>query len=260
MGPSTIGGINRLPEEEKRRIYSRMIPKVILNRFSLPEPDSQRLQHFLKFDFEPGSSDVEMSLYHEARFPDPVLYGHMTDTMNGQVHILLYILNDPFSQRFNVDRMPDGRFTRFGTQLRNLEEEEAAMNAGLSPGQIRKGLGMLSRAMQTFEEFVQGLGHDVYFVEPLYYHNAVIFERYGFTYQMGRKRMEAYHAGFSKGGQYHALLTGSSPFKRPEARNSIRLRSWAIHDGILGEPFSEVTMYKQIGKPAGVNTAPGCKW
>jgi hypothetical protein len=260
MKPSTIGGINHLPEEEKRRIYSRVIPKEILNRFSLPELDSQRLQHFIKFDFESGSSDVEMSLYHESHFPDPILYGHMTDTMNGQVHILLYILNDPNSQRFNVDRMPDGRLTRFGTRMRNLKEEEAAMEAGLSPGQVRSGLGMFNEAMQTFEDFVQSLGHDVYFAEPLYYHNAVIFERHGFTYQMGRKRMEAYNAGFSKGGKYQTLLTGSSPFRRPEAEKNIRLRSWAIHDGILGEPFTDVTMYKRIGKPAEVNTAPGCKW
>jgi len=260
MEPSTIGGINRLPEEEKRRIYSRIIPKEILNRFSLPELNSQRLQYFIKFDFDPGSSDVEMSLFHEAHFPDPILFGHMTDTMNGQVHILLYILNDPYSQRFNVDRMPDGRLTRFGTQLRNLEEEEAAMNAGLSPGQIRTGLGMLTEAMRSFEEFVKSLGHDVYFVEPLYYHNAVIFERYGFAYQLGRKRMETYHAGFSAGGEYQTKLNGSNPFRRPEAECSIRLRSWAIHDGILGEPFTDVTMYKHIGKPANLNTAPGCKW
>ncbi len=72
--------------------------------------------------------------------------------------------------------------------------------------------------------------------------------------------MEAYHAGFSEGGEYAPLLNGSNPFRRPEAVNSIRLRSWAIHDGILGEPFTNVTMYKRIGKSAGVNTTPGCNW
>ena len=106
MGPSTIGGINHLPEEEKRKIYSRVIPRKLLDRFNLPEINSVRLQSFLKFDFEPGSSDVEMSLFHELRFPDPILYGHLTDTMNGQIHVLLYILNDPDAPRFNVDRMP----------------------------------------------------------------------------------------------------------------------------------------------------------
>lgn len=260
MGPSTIGGINRLPEDEKRRIYTRVIPRALLERFNLPEPDSQRLQHLLKFEFAPGSTDVEMSLFHEPRFPDPILYGHLTDTMNGQIHVLLYILNDPDSPRFNVDRLPDGRKTRFGTLLRNIPAEAAALQAGLAPGQVRGGLRLLPAAIASFEEFVESLGHSQYFVEPLYYHNAVIFERYGFAYQMGRRRMESYHAGFSEDGDLRPRLDGSTPFRQPEAADSIRLRSWAIHDGILGEPFTDVTMYKRIGKPAGLNTTPGCDW
>jgi hypothetical protein len=259
MNPSTIGGINRLPEEEKRGIYTRVIPQKLLDRFNMPDLDSIRLQSFLKFDFEPGSTDVEMSLFHELRFPDPILYGHLTDTMNGQIHVLLYILNDPDSPRFDVDRMPDGRKTRFGTRMRNLEAEKAALEAGLAPGQVRSGLRMLSDAIVSFEKFIGSLGHDMYFVEPLYYHNAVIFERYGLAYQMGRRRMESYHAGFSEGGELAASLDGG-PFRKPEAMNSIRLRSWAIHDGILGEPFTDVTMYKRVGKSAGINTTPGCNW
>jgi hypothetical protein len=67
----------------------------------------------------------------------------------------------------------------------------------LSPGQVRRGLRLLAPAIETFEQFVASLGHDMYFVEPLYYHNAVIFERYGFTYQMGRRLMERIESGFS---------------------------------------------------------------
>lgn len=259
MNPSTIGSINHLPEGEKREIYTRVIPRELLERFHLPEPDSIRLQSLLRFKFASGTSDVEMSLFHEPRFPDPILYGHLTDTMNGQIHILLYILNDPDSPRFDVDRMPDGRKTSFGTLVRNLEAEKAALQAGLAPGQVRSGLRMLPKAIASFEDFIQSLGHNKYFVEPLYYHNAVIFERYGFSYQMGRRRMERYHTGFSKGGEYSILLDGTA-FRSPGAVNSIRLRSWAIHDGILGEPFTDVTMYKRIGKPADVNTAPECNW
>ncbi len=260
MMPSTIGSINLLPEEEKRAIYSRVIPRELLERFHLPDPGSTRLQSLLNFKFEPGSSDVEMSLFHELRFPDPILYGHLADTMNGQIHVLLYILNDPDSPRFDVDRMPDGSKTRFGTLQRNFEAEEKAMQAGLAPGQVRSGLRLLPAAIASFEKFVQSLGHEQYFVEPLYYHNAVIFERYGFAYQMGRRCMEAIHAGFSEGGALLPLLDGSTPFRRPEAANSIRLRSWAIHDGVLGEPFTDVTMYKRVGKSAGVTTTPDCVW
>jgi hypothetical protein len=260
MPPSTIGGINLLPEEKKREIYGRAVPKELLDRFNLPALDAARASNFLQFKYDPGSTDVEIYLYHEQRYPDPILYGHLTDTMNGQIHILLYILNDPDSQRFNVDRMPDGSMTRFGTLKRNLPAEEDAMQANLAPGQVRHGLRLLSSAIQSFEKFVSSLGHDIYFVEPLYYHNAVIFERYGFTYQVGRKMMERIEAGFSDGGDLLNQLNSSSPFRPMTAAHSIRRRSWAIHDGILGEPFTNVTMYKRVGKSSGISTCPSCIW
>ena len=260
MHPSTIGGINLLPDAQKREIYGRAVPKELLERFNLPPLDAIRASNFLKFKYEPGTTDVEIYIYHEQRFPDPVLYGHLTDTMNGQIHILLYILNDPDAPRFDVDKMPDGSMTRFGTLKRNIPAEQAAMQANLAPGQVRHGLRMLSPAIQSFEKFVTSLGHDIYFVEPLYYHNAVIFERYGFTYQMGRKLMERIETGFSSGGDLQNRLGGDSPFRSNQADHSIRLRSWAIHDGILGEPFTGVTMYKHVGKTAGISTCPSCIW
>jgi hypothetical protein len=156
--------------------------------------------------------------------------------------------------------MPDGTTTRFGTLRRNIDAEVQAMRANLAPGQVRHGLRLLSKAINSFETFVSSLGHDVYFVEPLYYHNAVIFERYGFSYQIGRKMMENIEAGFSENGEISKLLDDSSPFRTKAASNSVRLRSWAIHDGILQMPFTNVTMYKRIGKNAGITTCPGVKW
>jgi hypothetical protein len=114
--------------------------------------------------------------------------------------------------------------------------------------------------MLAFEDFVISLGHALYFVEPLYYHNAVIFERYGFGYQMGRRLMNEIQAGFAEGGALRQLLDNSGPFRSSDAAQSIRLRSWAIHDGILGEPFTNVTMYKRVGVSANINTTPGCEW
>ena len=133
------------------------------------------------------------------------------------------------------------------------------MSAGLNPGQIRSGPHLLSEAMKTFEEFVHGLGHDLYFAEPLYYHNAVIFERYGFTYQQGRNRMIRIDNGFQPGGELLLKLDNSTPFRTKKAVNSIRLRSWAIHDGIFDEPFTNVTMYKRVGKHHGISTTT-CGW
>ena len=261
MTASTIGGLNLLGDIEKATVYSRMIPRELLERFEIPSSfrDGEG-RALLNFSFSPGSTDVEMKLFHQYGFPDPILYGHLTDTVSGQIHILLYILNNPSAPRFDVDLMPDGSQTRFGTFQRNIDAEIAAMESGLAPGQIRKGLRLLPSAIVQFEEFVQNLGHQVYFVEPLYYHNAILFERYGFAYQKGRRKMELIENGFLDNGNLLQKMDNSTPFRKSEGGNSIRMRSWAIHDGILGEAFTDVTMYKNIGKKSVINTCSDCDW
>ncbi len=261
LSPHTIAGINALPEAEKRAIYFRLIPAALLKRFGL---DASILtpagRELLFINCLPGSPAAEMALYHQPGFPDPILYGQIVDTLNGQLHILLYILNNPDAPRFNVDCLPDGTSTNFGTTCRNLEAEQAALQAGLTPGQVRRGLRLVGDAIGTFEQFVTDLGHELYFAEPLHYHNAVIFEQYGFAYEKGRRLMERIQQGFAPGGAFARRLDGSTPFRQPQAAHSIRLRSWAIHDGILDEPFTGVTMYKVVGASAGINTAPNCPW
>ena len=257
----TIQSVNLLPTDEKRAIFTRLIPPELLERFRLSSTliDAQG-NDLLFLDCKPGCSDAEMKLFHQANFPDPILYGHITDTLNGQIHVLLYVLNDPASPRFDVDRMPDGTPTKFGTVTRNLEAELSAMEHGLAPGQVRHGLRLLDLAIEAFERFVSSLGQEMYFNEPLYYHNAIIFERYGFTYARGRKLMDRIQEGFAPGGDLTARLDGSTLFRKSEAAQSIRLRSWAIHDNIMGEPFTSVTMYKRIGVLANLDTCPGVGW
>ena len=261
MTPSTIGGVNLLPDNEKSAIYSRIIPRELIERFDIPASfKDNEGRALLKFNFSPGNSDVEMKLFHEYGFPDPILYGHLTDTVSGQIHILLYILNNPDAPRFDVDRMPNGGQTRFGTFQRNIDAEIAAMESGLAPGQIRSGLRLLPSAIVQFEEFVVSLGHQMYFVEPLYYHNAILFERYGFAYLKGRRKMESIEEGFLDKGDLIQKMDNSTPFRNSKGSKSIRMRSWAIHDGILGEAFTDVTMYKNTGKKSGVNTCSDCEW
>ncbi len=261
MSASTIGGINKLSAHEKREIYRQIIPVEILKRFKLtPYLTDIQGRSLINLKAKPGSTSVEMSLYHKYGFRDPIFYGHLTDTMNGQIHILLYVLNDPSAPRFDVDVMPDGQATKFGTSQRNITAERDALAFGLTPGQIRSGLSIFSAATNAFENFVAELGHDMYFAEPLYYHNAIIFERYGFKYQAGKRLMTRIQDEFTRESEVSRSLDGDSVFRQPGAKESIRLRSWAIHDGILGQPFSGVTMYKKIGLSAGLNTAEGCHW
>lgn len=252
---SSIAAINALPVDEMRAIYARFIPAELMTRFAIGADflDAQG-RSLLQVRGAPGSSDVILELRHQVGFPDPVLYAHLTDTINGQIHVLLYVINDPASPRFDVDRMPDGRPTRFGTALRNLEAEKAAMEYGLAPGQIRRGLRLLRPSILAFEGFVASLGHEMFLAEPLYYHNAVLFEGYGFAYVQGRRMMEAIDQGFQPGGDLHARLDGSTPFRQPHYATSVRGRSWAIHDGVLGRPYSGVTMVKFVGRQAGIST------
>ena len=250
-----------MPEGKKRAIYARVIPPQLLEKYQIrPDLIDEQGNELFVLNSPAKSASAEITLFHRYGFPDPVLYGHITDTINGQIHILFYVLNDPDAQRFDIDRMPDGKLTQLGTKSRNIEAEIEAMKAGLSPGQIRWGPKLLRPAMETFEAFIQSLEHDIHFAEPLFYHNAVIFERYGFAYQQGRRLMQRIQNGFDLDGDLLSSLDGSTPFRQPEAAHSVRLRSWAIHDGILGEPFHNVTMYKLINKYAGVSTCSDCSW
>ena len=72
--------------------------------------------------------------------------------------------------------------------------------------------------------------------------------------------MEKIQAGFLPQGVIIKKLDSSTPFRTANAIKSIRLRSWAIHDNILGVPFSDVTMYKYVGKSANVKTCKTCAW
>jgi hypothetical protein len=261
MTPRSIASVNELPQPVKEALYARCIPSSLMEQFQIPEnfcdPQGQSL---LALRCPAGAPDMVLALRRSIGDPDPLLYVHLTDTVMGQIHILLYVVNDPDSPRYDVDRMPDGTPTEFGTSRRHLAAEQAACLAGLAPGQVHRGLRSLKSSIEAFEEFVDSLGHTMYHAEPLYYHVAVLFERYGFNYQQGRKRMEEIDRGFSPDGELVPLLDGSSPFRQSGFARSIRGRSWAIHDGILGQPYLQPTMYKMIGRHAGVVTCKTSGW
>ncbi len=261
-GAHSVAVLNALPEGDRFQFVRLLIPPALFERYGINSEtfcDSQgRL--LLKWVGAPGATSVELSLVHQHDAPDPLMYFHLADTISQQIHVLLAVINDPAGPRFDVDRMPSGSKTHFGVFERNVEAEIGAMKAGLAPGQIRRGLRLLGAATDSFESFIKALGHEMYFVEPLFYHNAVIFERNGFAYQQGRRWMQSLNTRFSVGGDLPPKLNGSTPFRQADAARSIRGRSWAIHDNILGEPYTGVTMYKRIGQNAGLSTFPEGVW
>ncbi len=210
--------------------------------------------------FDPAARSIRLEVRHTGDARDALMEIELCDTPHNQLEALWLTLQDPLAPRFDTDVMPDGVSTMRGTVRRNLAAEAAAQAHGLAPGQVRRGLGDFSRAVEQMETFMLCLGHTSYIVQPLYYHTAVLFERVGFSYLLGQKRMEEIHAGFVPGGPLRARLDGSSPFRTPALADTVRGRSWAIHDGILGERWDRVRMIKRLGVRAGVNTCPGVAW
>lgn len=251
--------INELPAPVKERVYRCLLPRQLLADYgidleTLCDAQGHRL---VTFTCPEGSSLVEVDIRPSVGFADPLLYLELSDTRLNQIEVLLFVVNDPNAERFGTDCDWQGQRTKFGTRSRNIPEEVRAMQAGLAPGQVRKGLGLSRTLLPLFEDFVRHLGHEYYLMEPLAYHNAILFERQGCNYVQGLRRMQWVDLAFQPGGLLHERLDGSTPFREADAWRTVRGRSWAIHDGILGEPWHGIKMYKRMGHHAGVNTFSG---
>ena len=259
---NSLATINELPEDLRDQVYHTLLLDDLMERFSIDKVTlcNPRGEKVVVVDASPHTGLVEIRLWRQLGDRDPALYIQLVDTVNNQMLVLLFATNDPEAPRFQVDRDWGGEPTKFGTLTRNIEAEIVAMQAGLAPGQVRRGLRMSRKILPTFERFVARLGHDMYMMEPLAYHTALLFEGFGCAYSQGRRRMEWIQQEFQPGGELYNRLDGSTPFRVRGMEQTVRGRSWAIHDGVLNEPFTDVHMYKNIGKPAGVNTFPDWKW
>jgi hypothetical protein len=251
--------VNELPAPDKEEIYRHLLPNQILEAYGIDPAtlcDAQG-NRLVTFTCPSGSSVVEIDVRSEPGFPDPLLYVELSDTRLNQIEVILFVVNDPAGERFQTDRDWHGERTMFGTLRRNIPEEIRAMEAGLAPGQVRRGLRLSSTLVPMFESFVTCLSHDYYLMEPLAYHNAITFERQGCNYVQGLRKMQWIDGAFQPGGCLRERLDGSTPFRQADAWRTVRGRSWAIHDGIMGEPWYGVRMYKRVGQQASVDTFPG---
>jgi len=260
--PTSIREINRLPDDEKQAIYRHLLPDWLFDRYGIERRDLGMGHNdpVTIFRCPSGSRALEIIVKRRAMDMDPMLYLNMADTFNGQLLVLLVVVNDPDAPRFNTDIDQHGNPTHFGTVSRNVPAEIAAMKAGLSPGQIRKGLRAFKDTLPAFEGFVEKMGHDIFFIEPLAYHNAITFERYGFNYLRGHSEMLNIHEQFQPGGTLYNNLDSKYPFRHPDAWRTVRGRSWAIHDGLLGHPFTGFQMYKRVRIESDINSFPDAIW
>ena len=258
----SIRSINELDAALQEAIYRTLVPDELLLQYNIDPGTLCNLvgHRLVQFIAARGTSSFEIKLWHQMGAQDPLLYLQMADTANNQLSVLFFVVNDPNSPRFDIDKYADGELAKLNTDKRNTEAEVAAMQAGLAPNQTRRGLRLTRRLIPSFEAFVSRLGHQIFFMEPLGYHTALLFERYGCAYAQGRAKMEWINREFRPGGTLYHRLDNSTPFRRPGAEATIRGRSWAIYDGILGERFANVQMYRRVGVSANICTFPNATW
>jgi len=256
----SIYEVNHLPLEERSKLYRSLIPPRIFSLFAIDRNTflNREGEKVVQLHTPETHGFASIDVKWRPKDQDSVFFLQVSDTpFMDNLELSFLVINDPRGERFQIDRDTRGKDTLFGTAMRNPGEEERAMKAGLAPGQVRPGLKLLGEFLALLERFASRLGASIISGEALFYHNAIQYERNGFGYLEGRKQMEEIDREFLPGGKLHARLDGSSPFRRRGAEKSVRGRSWAIQDGVLGEPWVSPKIYKPVGKSVGVNTFHG---
>jgi hypothetical protein len=263
--PITLHQINALPENARQRVYRNLIPASLLTRYNI-DPihwKSADGEYHVWLKAEPDNGTVLISAKKTLDDPEDYFCLEIADNPLNGIDLNLLILNNPESPYFRTSYDDEGQPTLFGTLRRILAEEQRAMQAGLAPGQVRESLNASSMVLQQLDAFLATLGHRAYFLEPLTYASAWVFERRGFAYVRGHKLMDTIHKEFQPGGALFRALDGSSPFRQPGQWETVRGRAWAIHDGILeaiDAHWDKLRMVKQVGRHASVETCPGAKF
>ncbi len=260
----SIAKVNRLPREERNEIYLRLVPKSIFENFqidrkTLTNPFGERIVYGI---FPPDDNFAIIEVKHRSTDKDCIFSCQISlASFMESIHLDFLVINDPFSERFQVDVDESGKDTMLGARSRNIPEEIRAMEAGLAPGMVRKGLKLLREFSDSLEEFIIPLGLKNITTKALYYHNAILWEKYGFTYYKGGKMMGRIHEGFQPGGALFERLDDSTPFRKKGMEKTVRGRSWSIYDGLLEDALDEdwesPTMYRILGKEFPTNTFPG---
>jgi hypothetical protein len=259
--PATLRQINGLPENAKKRTYRALLPPGLLRRFDInpvtwqgPEGDG-----YVLLRARPETGMVSIAVRRHADPTQEVFYIELEDTSMNGVNLNFLLIRNPDGPCFETGRDDEGHSTLFGTARRNLAAEEQAMMAGLAPSQLCEGLRASEQAVQHLETFLVTIGHSAYFLEPLTYVSAWLFERRGFAYVRGHQLMDDIDREFQPDGRLHQALDGSTPFRQSDQWRTVRGRAWAIHDGILqaiGANWDSLRMIKQVGRHAGVETFP----
>ena len=250
--------INALSPEERDRFYAGILPHRLFTHLGISQQTLRGADGLrrVKIIAPEGIGLARIEVRAHPADADTVFFLELADTQYGQMELSFCIIADPEAARHDVDRDSEGRDNCFTSLGRNIPEELRAMADGLFPNQTRRGLHLFGEFFPLFERFVDSLGMEMTVAEPLTYDNAIRYEKYGFDYITGKRLMLEIDREFRPGGVLFGRLDGSNPFRMPGAERTVRGRSWAIHDGIMDEPWDEVRIYKTVGEHARINTFP----
>jgi hypothetical protein len=247
---SSLRRVNSLPVEIKERLYASLVPSDLQKAYGVDPVlllDREGNQAF-QFDFPPDRGRVKIQFKRSRSESDPIVFIQLSDTSYNQVEFEWIMINDPDSERFQIHLSDGTQFLPPGSEFRNVAEEVRAMRAGLSPGQVRRGLHQFPEIMELVESFLTRLNIHLVYGFPYAYHNAIELERIGYFYGTGKELMVEIDQGFQPGGKLFKRLDGSTPFRQSGMDKTIRGRSWAIHDEIMDQPWICPMMIKMIGR------------
>jgi hypothetical protein len=258
----SIYDLSRAPESIKREFLRELIPDPIFEKFKIDRD---------KFQDTDGRDRLQVIIRREGHVLgvritnpdfeiDPLYSAFFTDYYDDGIDCIGLNINDPSSPRFQIDLDEFGKLPfEESSARRNIEEEIKALEAGLAPGQVRRGLRLLGKAIECIERFTHLLGRQIIYCEAMAYHNAIAYEQYGFYYQFNTFLQEMIWIDREfrpPNGLLFRKLDDSNPFRKRGFERCIRGRSWAIHDGILGRRWERPTMIKEVGQKAFINTFP----
>ncbi len=260
--PSSVRGLLALPDAEKMPYLDFLVPAELRAHFGLPPRGEWHQDAGGPFRWleVPGASGIRVEVWPDPRAEDPAQVVELVDTYLGHLEAAWIVISDPREPRYNVDREVSGAPLPLGSLHRNLREELRALSAGLAPNQVRAGLRMFRPLIERLEGFAQLLGIGILYVAPLAYHNAIKYEKYGFTYASGLEELQWINREFQPGGVLRRRMDGTRPFRMPWMADTVRGRSWAIHDGVLDRRWMAPQMYKFVGRSFSTRTFPGGPW
>lgn len=258
-----VRDIQHLSENKRLELVSMLIPPQCFQTFAIsPESFRDHSSRFrLRILYRNHGRILGVRITNPHCLIDPIYSLFIQDYDEEGLEVIGYNINDPSSPRYQVDLDEFGRIPAdlFSSGRRNIQEEIKAMRAGLAPGQVRRGLRWTAQVVSCVEEFCKTIGKRYIYCEAMAYHNAMVYEKYGFTYlfNMTFQEMIWIDRQFRPPkGILFARMDGSTPFRQPGMERTVRGRSWAIHDGVLGRPWNKPYMVKEIGVHAQVNTFP----